>query len=247
MIFMQLSYFKMLIDLIDTFGRISYDCSKIDGSEVPESFADFADPKWKGKLVLTYPNDDDAIAFLFSTIISKYGMDWLDALAANDVLWLRGTYSPEAAIAARHNTSSERALTFTAIVGSTAEWWNFKDPSEDLGMAWSQTAAILSSTKMPETAKLLVAYFTSEEFNNIIAATGANVPLKNIDRGALYDNNVTEITHFREFQENRATVEWWKLQYETILGTPQGPSPLDVYTRQANGSAAIHKWCNVIA
>ncbi|KAI5304007.1 hypothetical protein KEM56_006965 [Ascosphaera pollenicola] len=180
----------------------------INMMEIPNSYAEFAYPKWKGKLVLTYPNDNNAVAFPFSTIISKYGFDWLESLAANDILWLRETYSPQAAIEARHNSLSERALSFTAIVSGSFDWWSFKDPEEDVEMSWSHIAVIFSSTSMPETAKLLVAYFTSEELNSQMAASSEYVPLKNIDKGALYDNNVTEITHFQEFQKNRQVVEW---------------------------------------
>ncbi|KAK4505000.1 hypothetical protein PRZ48_002963 [Zasmidium cellare] len=67
------------------FGQMVYDSSKINASEVPTDYASITDPKFKGKLILTYPNDDDAIAYLFSLIIGRYGYDWLYALAKNDV------------------------------------------------------------------------------------------------------------------------------------------------------------------
>ena len=34
--------------------------SKTTKEEAPREFLDYLDPKWKGKIVSTYPNDDDA-------------------------------------------------------------------------------------------------------------------------------------------------------------------------------------------
>ena len=75
-------------------GDWIYDSTALSSSDLPTSYADVLDPKWKGKLVLVYPNDDDAIAYLFSLIINTYGFDWLNALAKQDVKWVRGTGTP---------------------------------------------------------------------------------------------------------------------------------------------------------
>ena len=63
-------------------------------SDVPSTFGELTQPKWKGKLALTYPNDDDAITFLFSILINKYGWDWFETLVKQDVQWIRGTGEP---------------------------------------------------------------------------------------------------------------------------------------------------------
>ena len=42
-------------------------------------------------------------------------------------------------------------------------------------------------------------------------------------------SNLTQLSGFRQFEQDRAQVEWWKNLYEDVLGTPQGPSPLAVY------------------
>jgi hypothetical protein len=42
-------------------------------------------------------------------------------------------------------------------------------------------------------------------------------------------SNITQSSGFRQFEQDRATVEWWKNKYEDVLGTPQGSSPLAVY------------------
>ncbi|KAA8645500.1 hypothetical protein EYZ11_005056 [Aspergillus tanneri] len=213
------------------FGDIAWDTAKLDESAIPEDYASFTDPKWRGRLVLAWPNDDDAVLYLFSKIITRYGFEWLHALNDNDVQWVRGTYTPAAVIQNAHNdTKNLRSVTFTtgdAIGG----WWGSKVPSKDEAMSWSQTGAILASTKKPETSKLLLSFLVSDEWQKAQADAGSYVPRVSLDRGRLYQQNNSEVGGFRVWVNQRNVVDWWKNQLETSLGTPQGPSPLDVYPR----------------
>ncbi|KAB8223366.1 hypothetical protein BDV33DRAFT_228511 [Aspergillus novoparasiticus] len=219
------------LTLLHGFGGIFWDSTKLNESEVPDDYASFTDPKWHGKLVLTYPNDDDAVLYLFTKIIGRYGFEWLDALQANDVQWVRGSYTPAAVISAAHNnTSNPRSITFTTADGSE-DWWGIKTPQKDESMSWSQTGAILASTKRPETSKLLLSFLVSDEWQKAQADAGSFVPRVSLDQGRLYEQNVSEVGGFRVFMNQRNVVDWWKSQLETTLGTPQGISPLDVYPR----------------
>jgi ABC-type Fe3+ transport system substrate-binding protein len=56
-----------------------------------ESARDLLDPRWKGKIVSTYPNDDDAVLSLYSLIVGEYGWEWLRRFVAQDVAWVRRT------------------------------------------------------------------------------------------------------------------------------------------------------------
>jgi hypothetical protein len=77
-----------------SFGKLLYDNTRVRKEDLPRNYADLLDPKWKGKLVLTLPNDDDAVNYLFSIIVSRYGWEWLEALNKQDVQWVRGTATP---------------------------------------------------------------------------------------------------------------------------------------------------------
>lgn len=176
-------------------------------------------------MVLTYPNDDDAIAYLFSLIISKYGHSWLQDLAANDVQWVKGTATGRYEIASAHNsTNSSRALTFTSSAGSEV-WWESSTPNDQY-VTWAQTGAIFASTLKPEAAKLFVSWIASPEYQKTASSTQYAL---NKDETNPLLSNVTQLSGFRQFEQDRATVEWWKNRYEDVLGTPQGPSPLAVY------------------
>lgn len=210
----------------DGFGKIIYDSSKLNASSVPTTFESFRDPFWKSKLVLTYPNDDDAVAYLFSLIVSKYGHSWLQDLAANDVKWVKGTATSRIEISNAHNsTNSSRVLTFTAGSAGSEPWWATNTPNDQY-VSWAQTGAIFASTPRPEAAKLFVSWIASAEFQKSQSSTQFAL---NADATNLLLSNVTQLSGFRQFEQDRAAVEWWKNQYEDVLGTPQGPSPLAVY------------------
>lgn len=183
------------------FGTISYDSSKLSANQVPSTFELLGDPAWNGKLILTYPNDDDAIAYLFSLIVSRYGQSWLRAVASNNVQWVRGTGTPAFELVRQHNdTTSKRALSFTT--GSSAEsWFETKavEAPEQI-MAWPQTGAILAGTPQPETAKLFMAWVTGPEHQS---SAGNRTVLKSLNaanRVDLYSSNTTDFSGFRVFE-----------------------------------------------
>lgn len=213
-------------DGIDNFGHLIYDTTKLDASDVPKTFESFSDPFWKGKLVLTYPNDDDAVAYLFALIVAKYGPAWLDGIAANDVQWVRGTGTPVFELEDQHNsTNSSRALTFTTGGAGTEDWWGDVIPNDQY-MTWAQTGAIFASTPRPEASKLFISWLTSQEFQETQSST--QYALHTEETNPLL-SNVTQLSGFRQFEEDRAKVEWWKNLFEDAFGTPQGPSPLVLY------------------
>ncbi|CZT17319.1 related to ABC-type Fe3+ transport system, periplasmic component [Ramularia collo-cygni] len=216
---------------INSFGTFVYDSTKINASSVPRSYASLTDPMFKGKLIVTYPNDDDAVAYLFSLIVDRYGYQWLYDLAQNDVQWVRGTGSPMLLLNALHNSTSSRALSFTSY-SNGQEWVGTKVPeAPEQYMSWAQTGAIIEGTPRPETSKLFISWLTSFQRQNSSHASG-NTILKSLNtlHGAdPFGNNATQISGFRRFEQDRAGVEWWKNLYEEVLGTPQGLGPLEVY------------------
>ncbi|KXH68101.1 ABC-type Fe3+ transport system [Colletotrichum salicis] len=67
---------------------------KLPGIKAPIEWEDWVNPALKDKLVLTYPNDDDAVLFAFDLILKQYGFAWLDKLIALNPRWVRGTQTP---------------------------------------------------------------------------------------------------------------------------------------------------------
>ena len=76
-----------------------------------------------------------------------------------------------------------------------------------------------------------MAWLTSQEVQGGAGGTGPTV-LKSLNdaRGVdPYASNITQTQGFRLFEADRAGVERWKNLFEDVLGTPQGPTPLQVY------------------
>lgn len=199
--------------------------------EIPDSYESLIDPKWKGRLILTYPNDDDAVGYLFTVIVSRYGVSWLQALAANDVKWVRGAQAPYFELKALHNTTSKRAVTLSAV--GPAVWLGKKEvkaPEQRITVA--PNMAIMASTPRPEAAKLFISLITSKEY--LMNSTDSTTPTPsyslNKERGLdAYQNHITQLSSFRLYEWNRVSVEWWRNLYENILGTPQGANPIVKY------------------
>lgn len=209
----------------DHFGSIIYNPALVSAETLPQSFADFILPSWKGKLVLTYPNDDDAITYLFAMIIGKYGWSWFETLALHqDVRWVRGTGTPNAVLA--RNWTSSATFTTSTVTQPLAQIFL----PNDQFMSWAQTGAIFSSTQRPESSKLFMSWISSDAFQKPLADSGSWGSRSDIPSGpnktSIFDSQLTEPIGFNKFMLDRSVVEWWRLQFETFLGTAQGASPL---------------------
>ncbi|RPB10180.1 periplasmic binding protein-like II [Morchella conica CCBAS932] len=210
------------------FGSVVYNPALISSADLPASFADFTLPAWKGKLALTYPNDDDAIAYLFSLIINKYGWSWFEALATQDVQWVRGSATPGAVV----GKNSTRSIAFGTLPGSNTSYLKEYFLEDEQIMTWAQTAAIFASTERPESAKLFISWLTSSSFQENFAASGFYVGRNDLQSGpsttneTVWESKIYDPIGFNRFMLDRSEVELWKLQFESILGTAQGASPL---------------------
>ncbi|KAF1953527.1 periplasmic binding protein-like II [Byssothecium circinans] len=194
--------------------------------EGPKEFPDYLDPKWKDKIVLTYPNDDDAVLFTFDLAIQKYGVEWFDGLLAQNPRWVRGTATPPSLIAAANSTY---ATTFTSFVGlSSSDTFNVSHPVEGSFVTWPQTGAILKDAPHPEGAKLLHNFMLSDEY---LKAGGTWSVRSDIDGPnglpKIVDVKGTNASAFAGWMSDRANVERLRFFFEDRIGTPEGLSPLE--------------------
>ena len=184
-------------------------------------------------MVLTIPNDDDAIGYLFSLAIRRYGWAWLHALAKQDVQWVRGTATPGYVLAECDDPSAvngkprpteyvanngKRILSFTTAgypLPSEALAWKEPEAPEQY-MSWTQTIAILKNTPRPETAKLFVAWVTSIEFQTMLSQNGtAPTLLKSMNKKNKVtfpdDSDGTQLNGFRLYSCDRLRADAWRM------------------------------------
>ncbi|KAF9054200.1 hypothetical protein BJ165DRAFT_1338327 [Panaeolus papilionaceus] len=207
-----------------SFGNVVYEPAKIDAASVPTTFKDFLTSDWLNKIALTYPNDDDAILYLFSLIVSKYGWGFMDDLLKVQPLWVRGTATPSLVLA--QNTADNTRIVSFASSSAFAKGVAVKN-IEDVYMMWPQTASIFSTTTMSETAKLFVNYLLSDDWQKIMTASGI-ATRKSYDKLGVFNMTNVDPTGYIHFMADRANVERWRFQFESILGTAAGPNPINL-------------------
>ncbi|KAM0204170.1 hypothetical protein ACHAPA_007659 [Fusarium lateritium] len=211
------------------FGPFYYDSDRVPTDRIPKTYADVLDPYWKGKIVLTYPNDDDGVLYQFKLIIQKYGFEWLDALLKQEVKWVRGATLATGTIIQDHSSNGPRVLTFSGLgvfPPQTTFLKTVKPEVPDQFMTWAQQSAIFKSTPRPNSAKLLASFLLSDSWQKKIALSGAPTVRESLT-GAnnVFKANDTEPLGYIEFMSDRRVVEWWRMQMETQIGLAQGPNP----------------------
>ena len=159
-----------------------------------------------------YPTDDDAVLYLYSQIVSKYGFAWLTAFLVQDVLFFRGSQivSTQLDPAARNASSSGRILTFTGFTFGTSPAVKSAPQIIEREIGWFQRGATLVSTARPEMAKLFMAWLQSDEFQRPLALAGSATQFPYLNKISGLDPhgmNNTQVDGFPRFMLDRAAVE----------------------------------------
>jgi len=210
-----------------SFGTIIYNPKAINQSSIPRTIANFLSPEYaNGMMSLTYPNDDDAMLYLFSRITEKYGWGFIHSLVQQNVTWVRGSATSSLLIdkAYKSNDSNPSPVISFATVGAfTPELPNAA--TDDVYITWPQTGAIFSTTKYPETAKLFLSYLMDDDWQKMLSGGGFATRKTYDSRGVFKQEPNMDALGFIRFMEDRKVVEHWRFQFETILGLPQGENP----------------------
>ena len=181
---------------------------------------------------LTYPNDDDAILYLFSLIIQKHGWEFIDSLRKQNVNWVRGTATSAMLIADGYNLSSSDPsnskpigpiISFASESAFTPGMANA--PLDDVYMTWPQTGAIFSSTKNPETAKLFLSFLMDDAWQKEVGGSGFATRKSFDKRGVFKQMPNMDGQGYIKFMQDRRNVESWRFQFESLLGLPEGVNP----------------------
>ncbi|KAH7169866.1 ABC transporter [Dactylonectria macrodidyma] len=172
-------------------------------AEGPKEFTDFLKPEFKDKLVLTYPDDDDAVPYAFGLVMQKYGLGRFESLLAQGPRWVRGTATPIAILA---NPKSIWTAIFTSSVDLVPfAPLNVAIPTEGNLVSWAQRGTILKEAPHPEGTQVAAQLHVEQR---------------------IMDVSFTNPVGFDWFLADRVRIERLKLFFENMIGMLQGWSPL---------------------
>lgn len=208
---------------VDAFSTI-YNVAQVGGNP-PVTAADLLAPVWKGRIVSTFPNDDDAVLYLYKLIVDKHGWGWLAAFAGQGVAWVRGTQEPADRVEA--GTAAVALGTDGALNPGAGVNTRFVVPARDQFVAWAQRAAILRGARHPAAAKLYLNWWLAKQtqaaFSMWSVRTDVAAP-RGYQQIWQYPN--ADFEGFDRFMADRSMVERFQQQLTLYVGEVVGaPSP----------------------
>lgn len=203
----------------------------------------------KGLISLTYPNDDDAVLYLFYCLVQKYGWDIIHTLTRQNVTWVRGT-ATAAMIMANDYSDSESSshskylkslprpivsfatepafapqnTLFASSPSSPSSQITYTSPY----ITWPQTASIFRTSRNPESSKLFISYLLSSQHQLSMNSSGFATRRSFDTKGVFKQMPLMDGRGYQKFMMDRRKVEGWRLEFEKILGLPKGGNPNDI-------------------
>jgi len=206
------------------YGVFSY---LVNNDQVTSNFTgtDLLAPQFKDKLILTYPNDDDAVLFGYKQIVDKYGWDYLSRLMTQNPTFVRGVPGSSSGVA------SGEYLASIAVGGDARPNGTQVLSSGERFNSWAQRGAIFKQAKHKAAGKLFLSWLTSKSTQEHAIATWTwsvrhdVAPPAGLRPLASYGN--TDPNAFAAFMSDRGAVERFRGQVELYVGKVDGPDPAD--------------------
>jgi ABC-type Fe3+ transport system substrate-binding protein len=141
----------------------AYNASMV-GESVPSAATDFLKPGYRGKLITVYPQTDDVSLFLFSTIVGKYGWQWMKDYIANKPSFIKGHLGVAQGVDQGRSAVSFDTITELSVVQPGYGQHSHVAISEiDPMPYWPQTAGIFRNSPHPAAAELFVRWSLGKE------------------------------------------------------------------------------------
>jgi iron(III) transport system substrate-binding protein len=145
-------------------------------TEEPTSWEEYADPKYKGKLLFAEPATSPANLTFWSLMIDEYGEDFLEDIAANEPVWMNSAVNTTQGVAAGEGDLAHPGV--RAIV-QTLQASGAPVEAVPLGPTTGPEIAvgISAESPSPNAAKLFAHFLLTEEGSNVLAEeSGAGSP-----------------------------------------------------------------------
>ncbi|MDO5652380.1 MAG: ABC transporter substrate-binding protein [Moraxella sp.] len=208
---------------VDAFSNV-VNQSALGNITAPREAVDYLNPALKGKIISTYPNDDDAVLFWYKQAIDQNGWQWLDGLMKNEPYFVRGTQAP-----ADEVESGKYAVTFSTdgmLKPDGGSHSYFVLPKQGGFVAWAQRAAILKDAQNPAAAKLYLSWLLDKDTQQNVWymwSVRTDVPAPQGYQQIWHYPNAN-LKEFENFMADREAVESFKAKVSLFVGDVKGES-----------------------
>jgi len=207
------NFFPLSLYLIGS----AYNSAQVAEADAPKAVRDFLKPQFKGKIVSTYPHDDDVTLYLYAKIVEKYGWDFVERLAAQDLKFVRSHV-----LVGELTTSGERPVTFDQI--STFNKVKFVAPSDVPMVVFPYVIGSFATAPHANAAKLFLNFSLSKEQQERFVAR--NIWSARIDvnppAGFAQLTNYDIASDFIAFISDEQRASELRARFEKILGPIAG-------------------------
>ncbi|MGK9301279.1 UNVERIFIED_CONTAM: ABC transporter substrate-binding protein, partial [Melissococcus plutonius] len=195
--------------------------AKLGIDQPPKNLEDLLTEQYQGKLISTYPHDDDAVLYVYDQMIKQRGERFISDLARLKPYLLRGTAVPPLLVGRN------------GFLGCLTGYETLPEqpsisyiPEEDFFISWAQRMAMFKQTKHKAAAKLFLAFIQSKEFQQSL---GKYTVRKDIDLGGetwIGNHPNTNPVGFYAFMRDRKHINDLRKLMESHFGPVKGISPV---------------------
>ena len=148
---------------------ITYNSSKVKPEELPKSWPDLVDPKWKNQVSVGHPAFSGYVGIWVWQMSQLYGWDYFEKLKNNN---------PQIGRSIQDTLTMLRAGERSVAAGSTATAFESKDKGEPIDVVYPTDgsviivapSAIIKGAKHPNAAKLFMEFMMSPRASEIAAS-----------------------------------------------------------------------------
>lgn len=203
----------------------AYNTDLLGTDRPPAKATDFLDPRWRGQIIIGYPSADEVVLYLMSTIVDKYGWDFMPSLMANEPRFVFGHVGVTKMIG-----EGQYAVTFDAINKLASDERVAGQPvelaiaDEDPMPVWPQSAGILAGSPNPNAAALYIDWYLRPAQQARVNTLGSWSPRHDIAIPADLKplSECTLADGLLEFMTDRDKVADLKQRFEKFTGPPSG-------------------------
>lgn len=196
----------------------AFNTQGVKPEDVPRSALDFLHPRFRGKVIAVYPQDDDAALYLFDTLVERHGWPWMEQFMANEPVFVQGHLGVARAVAA-----GTALVTFDATVSTVGAQKaaglpiEFATPTDDPIPVFTVNAAIFRDAPHPAAARLYLSWLLqpAQQGRSPLYSTRNDVPAPG-GLAPLFSYRLANA--YREFVSDEDRLRRLRARYERLIG-----------------------------